>query len=482
MIAGRQWDNNTQMSRQTRASTRRRSSARATSHHPLSFASLAEKAHSNVIAEDVEEGEAAAKKQDAVQTSPTAAGGWWLWWALTLGAAGWVAHVYWRDDGQLSWTSWSIAAYVLLRLFQGVRRYVRSRQAVPQAAISGALSMIKAMFDRNAAQPCFRFTLLNRRMQRDSLALRRLLKSRKLYLPGGEEGTDDPAEAMEADGGGVTYDFARIDAEAARAFVFDFDGDGHGHAGAIDGLRDFVTFVIGVAREDADCVVLRLRSPGGEVSAYGLAAFQLARLRDARVRLVVCVDLVAASGGYLMACVADWIVAAPFSWIGSIGVVAEAFNFWRFLQGHKVDYNIFTAGKVKRTVTAYGEITDAGRKHFQGQMDQVHESFKQWVVKHRGERFPRGTTIDDIATGNCWSAQEALPMGLVDELGMSDDYLEQLKHSHVVIHVEPYVSVVEELCGDSRQKVSTFVQQIASDLGAKIMQHRMPTTKLVAGC
>jgi serine protease SohB len=188
-------------------------------------------------------------------------------------------------------------------------------------------------------------------------------------------------------------------------------------ASEVEQLREQISFLLQVA-QPADEIVVRLTSPGGAVSQYGLASSQLERLKQAGLRCVVCVDTVAASGGYMMASVADKIIAAPFALIGSIGVVAGIPNFHRVLQKHEVDYHLFTAGKYKRTVTPFSEVTDEGKQKLQDDLTAIHEAFKQLIKAGRPN-----VDIEEIATGEYWLASQAKEKGLVDEIMTSDDYL-----------------------------------------------------------
>lgn len=212
-----------------------------------------------------------------------------------------------------------------------------------------------------------------------------------------------------------------------RIFVLDFvDGQNadssvpSGLQAQIQQLRDAVSFLLTVC-SPYDEAVLRISSPGGLVSEYGLASAQLMRLRKAGVRLTACVDSVAASGGYMMACVAQHIVAAPFAVLGSIGVVASMPNFHRVLQKQEVDYLEVTAGKFKRTVGILTENTKEGIEHFQSELDAVHAAFTDLVTEGRGSKIVGGAST--AATGETFLAGEALGRGLVDELGTSDGYL-----------------------------------------------------------
>ncbi|MSP24939.1 MAG: protease SohB [Myxococcales bacterium] len=198
-------------------------------------------------------------------------------------------------------------------------------------------------------------------------------------------------------------------------FLLEFKGDVF--ASQLEQLRHEVTAVLEVARE-GDEVVVRLESPGGAAHSYGLAASQLARVRERGIPLTACVDAVAASGGYMMACVANTIVAAPFAILGSIGVAAPVPNLHRLLDRHGIDYENATAGKYKRTVSYFAPITEEGRAKFQAQLDETHDQFKAFVKQYRA-----ALDIDAVATGEYWHGTKAHELGLVDKLTTSDDYL-----------------------------------------------------------
>ena len=201
-----------------------------------------------------------------------------------------------------------------------------------------------------------------------------------------------------------------------RLYVMEFDGDLK--ASTHKQLTDMIDALLTVARPGTDEIVIKIESPGGLVTGYGLAAMQLLRIREAKLALTVCVDQVAASGGYLMACTADKILAAPFAVVGSIGVIAQVPNLHRLLKKNDIDYEEITAGEFKRTVSMLGEITPAGREHFREKLDATHVAFKDFVAKYRP-----GLAIDKVANGDFWYGSEAVALGLVDALQSSDDYL-----------------------------------------------------------
>ena len=211
-------------------------------------------------------------------------------------------------------------------------------------------------------------------------------------------------------------DSVTLVSERPRTFVLDFEGDVM--ASQVDALREEISAILPNVQE-GDEVVLRLESPGGVVHGYGLAASQLSRIKDAGVTLIIAVDKVAASGGYMMACVGDRILAAPFAILGSIGVVAQLPNFHRLLKKNDVDFEQFTAGEYKRTVTMFGENTDKGRRKFENELEETHGLFKQFVSANRP-----AVNVDKVATGEVWYGSQALSEGLIDAISTSDSYLQ----------------------------------------------------------
>jgi serine protease SohB len=200
-----------------------------------------------------------------------------------------------------------------------------------------------------------------------------------------------------------------------RIYVLDFKGDMR--ASAVESLREEVTALVSVATPE-DEIVVCLENAGGVVHDHGLGASQLERIRCRNIPLTVIVDKVAASGGYLMASIADRIIAAPFAIVGSIGVLAQIPNFNRFLEERGIDFEQVTAGKYKRTLTMFGKNTEADREKTREDLEEVHTLFKDAVVEYRTD-----LDIEKVATGEYWYGKRAKELGLVDELGSSDDYL-----------------------------------------------------------
>ncbi|WP_108651723.1 protease SohB [Dongshaea marina] len=203
--------------------------------------------------------------------------------------------------------------------------------------------------------------------------------------------------------------------QKSRLFVLDFKGSID--AKEVRSLREEVSAVLAIA-SSKDEVLVRLESGGGVVHGYGLAASQLQRIRDRHIPLTVSVDKVAASGGYMMACVAEKILAAPFAIIGSIGVIAQLPNFNRLLKRNDIDFEQHTAGEFKRTLTMFGENSDKGRAKFREDLEAIHGLFKDFVGEHRPE-----LELSKVATGEYWFGRQALKLGLIDTIQTSDEYL-----------------------------------------------------------
>ncbi len=213
-----------------------------------------------------------------------------------------------------------------------------------------------------------------------------------------------------------------------RMYVIDFDGDIK--ASDNEQLRHSITAVLAVADPKNDEIVVRLESGGGMVHSYGLASAQLNRIRNKNIPLTVCVDKVAASGGYMMACVADKIVASPFAVLGSIGVVAQLPNFHKLLKKKDIDVELLTAGEHKRTLTMFGENTEQGREKFKHDLEDTHELFKSFVREHRPV-----VNIAEVANGDVWFGKRALDVKLVDELRTSDEYINEACETRDVFEV-----------------------------------------------
>ena len=244
---------------------------------------------------------------------------------------------------------------------------------------------------------------------------------------------------------------AKDPSQRRRVFVLDFEGDLA--ATQCNNMRDQITTITALAKPN-DEVVVRIESPGGLVHSYGLAASQLARLRQRNIKVTACVDKVAASGGYMMACVANNIVAAPFAIVGSIGVVAGTPNLNRFLKKHDIDYVEQTAGESKRTISLFGELTDEKKAKQQQQLNLIHELFKKHIAENRPQ-----VDISIVSTGEVWPASEALKLRLVDELCTSDDLLLRLG-----IEADIFLLKIEEKQDFKARLLKKFLGSMKMDL------------------
>lgn len=215
----------------------------------------------------------------------------------------------------------------------------------------------------------------------------------------------------------------------AKVYVLDFDGDAS--ASGAEGFGEEITSILSIAKPEIDSVLIRINSPGGHAHAYGYAASQIERLKNAKLRVVVAVDRIAASGGYMMACVADEIIAAPYAIVGSIGVAAEFPNFSRLLKELGVDYKQYTAGKFKRTISTFGEISEEAEGEFLKGLVDMHEQFKSHVL-----RFRTKVDVDVISSGKTWNGQRALELGLIDRVLTSEEFIFESIETCDVIKIE----------------------------------------------
>jgi serine protease SohB len=260
---------------------------------------------------------------------------------------------------------------------------------------------------------------LNRRFEDSSDALKRAMA--------GKARSKKEAKARGKERKRVERERAKLETPRPRLFVLDFKGDLRASAGS--SLREEVSAVLGVATE-RDHVLLRLENSGGTVHEHGFAASQLARFKQRGLRLSICVDKVAASGGYLMACVGDHVMAAPFAIVGSIGVLAQLPNFHRLLEEKGIDFEQLTAGRYKRTLTMFGKNTDEGREKLKQELEDVHELFKSQIREHRPQ-----VDVERVATGEHWYGVRALELKLVDEIRTSDDFLLEAAKERDLYHV-----------------------------------------------
>lgn len=198
-------------------------------------------------------------------------------------------------------------------------------------------------------------------------------------------------------------------------FVTDFPGDVT--ASQVATLREEVTAIIQSAKEGDEALIL-LKTGGGTVTGYGLAAAQLQRFKNHGMKLTICVEEVAASGGYMMTCVADRVVASPFAVLGSIGVISDLPNVYERLKQEGIEFQTVTAGKYKRTLTPTKKVTKEDVEKQKEELENILTLFKGFVKENRPS-----LDIETVATGETWVGQDALEKGLCDELATVDDVL-----------------------------------------------------------
>lgn len=247
-------------------------------------------------------------------------------------------------------------------------------------------------------------------------------------------------------------------ADKSRLFLVDFKGDIK--ASQVENLREEITAILTTAT-DKDEVVVCVETPGGVVNNYGLAASELVRVRERNIPLTICVDKVAASGGYLMACTANKLLCAPFGIVGSIGVIAQVPNLNRLLKKYDVDYKEYTAGDYKRTVSLFGEITPKGEDKFREQLDQTHKLFKTFVNKYRPQ-----LDMEKVGTGEYWFGEQCLELKLIDQIKTSDDYILEASKNRTVLKVkfEKKQPLSEKLSGVLGRAIELAFEKIVAKM------------------
>ncbi len=241
-----------------------------------------------------------------------------------------------------------------------------------------------------------------------------------------------------------------------RLFVLDFKGSID--AKEVASLREEVTAILAIS-VDGDEVLLRLETGGGMVHGYGLASSQLDRIKAAGIKLTISVDKVAASGGYMMACIADAIIAAPFAIVGSIGVVAQLPNFNKLLKNNHIEFEQLTAGEYKRTLTMFGENNDKAREKFQQELEETHGLFKDFIHERRPE-----LDLEKVATGEHWFGKQALELGLIDSISTSDEYVTSACKDREVlaIHYVKKKKLADKLAGAAAQSADSVLMKMIS--------------------
>ncbi len=300
-------------------------------------------------------------------------------------------------------------------------------------------------------------TRLNDKYENMRKQMAALLEGKKAAKKSGKEEKKDKKKEEKAK--------AKTHERKPTTFLVDFHGDIQ--AKQVSRLREEISAILTIANKD-DEVVVRVESGGGVIHGYGLAASQLDRVRSKGIKLTIAVDKVAASGGYMMACVADHIVAAPFAILGSIGVVAQMPNIHRLLKKHDVDVELHTAGEYKRTLTMIGENTEEGREKFVKDLQEAHELFKTFIAEHRPQ-----VDLEKVATGEIWFGKQAIDQNLVDEIMTSDEYLlnQMVDRDIYEIRFTPKRTLSERL-GKTAESASV---QVMDRLMERLSETRFPS-------
>ena len=295
------------------------------------------------------------------------------------------------------------------------------------------------------------------------------------------------------------------DRYSRTVIILDVETHDRDMSNVVQQLRDSVSFILSQYHDtklrlemgDSLEIVVCIESPGGAVQEFGLAADQLSRLKEAGsirndLTLTVCVDKVAASGGYMMACQASkgQLLAAPFSIVGSIGVLTETINIHDVLEKYGVKPVLLKAGDAKVPLTQTTKVTDESIAIVQKNLEKVHDAFRKMVAKSRGEviyfkwKLKRkselqGSNLDEeiqsaknepdrsstsqfaphdndtspsnpehkiasenfnsVTNGDTFLGQEGLMNGLVDRLMTSDEYVaERLGAGDRVLRLHKY--------------------------------------------
>lgn len=271
-------------------------------------------------------------------------------------------------------------------------------------------------------------------------------------------------EAKEKKSNSAKKSAKKNDAESKpRLFIIEFIGDIK--ASAVSSLQECINAILPVANKNKDEILVKLESSGGMVHTYGLAASQLDRIRNHGIKLNIAIDKVAASGGYMMACVADRIIAAPFAIIGSIGVIGQLPNFNKFLEKHNIEFEQHTAGEFKRTLTMFGKNDNKARAKFHEELQETHDLFKNYITERR-----KFIDINEVATGEHWYGQTALQKNLIDEIATSDDVLLNYYKTHELYEVkyEHKKSITEKFSNSAQIVIDNFFKLLQSKINTTL--------------
>ncbi len=182
-----------------------------------------------------------------------------------------------------------------------------------------------------------------------------------------------------------------------------------------------------LAEEDSEikAVLFKIDSPGGSVTASDVLYHEIKSFKERTgVKVTAVIMNVAASGGYYMALPADYIVAHPTSVTGSIGVIFLKPKFYGLMEKIGVDVKVNTSGENKDMGSPFRKETKAEDKIFQSLTDSLGKRFIDLVVENRGVNQK---IVKNISTARIYLAEEALKLGLVDEIGYISDAISKTK-------------------------------------------------------
>ena len=168
-------------------------------------------------------------------------------------------------------------------------------------------------------------------------------------------------------------------------------------------------------------LVVRINSPGGSAAASQEIHAELKKVREKGKLVVVSMADMAASGGYMIACAADYIVANPATITGSIGVIIDATNTQGLYDLLGIEYEVIKSGEFKDTLNPARPLTDAEKELLATMVDDIYGQFVDLVVEGRGLNREK---VLAYADGRILTGRQALEAGLVDELGNLYDALD----------------------------------------------------------
>jgi len=166
----------------------------------------------------------------------------------------------------------------------------------------------------------------------------------------------------------------------------------------------------------ARAVALLINSPGGSAVQSHLVFQRIRQLAAEKERPVIAfVEDVAASGGYMIACAADEIVADPSSIVGSIGVIGASFGFTKLIDKIGIERRIYTSGTNKAMLDPFLPENPDHVARLKAIQEDIHATFINLVMSRRGAKLT--APEQDLFSGEYWAARKGMEYGLVDRIG-----------------------------------------------------------------